>query len=104
MSFVSRLPSVQRTRGPPCPSNKCIALKRVQLNPTMFCCLYFPRQEVCAKIDAVTADDLMKVARRALATPPSLSVVGSNIDGIPTHEQVCSWFMNPQMEGVRQRL
>ncbi|CAM9090153.1 unnamed protein product [Ascophyllum nodosum] len=53
-------------------------------------------EEVCAKIDAVTAEDLMKVARQALATPPSLSVVGSSLEGIPTHEQVCSWFMSPR--------
>ena len=55
-------------------------------------------QEVCAKIDAVTADDLMTVARRALATPPSLSVVGSDLEGVPTHDQVCSWFSSPPLE------
>lgn len=49
-------------------------------------------QEICAKIDAVTADDLMTVARRALATPPTISVVGSDLEGVPTHADVCSWF------------
>eukprot|EP00904_Undaria_pinnatifida_P000971 jgi/Undpi1/10875/HiC_scaffold_3.g01401.m1 len=52
-------------------------------------------EEVCAKIDAVTAEDLMTVARRALATPPSLSMVGSDLDGVPSHDQVCSWFITP---------
>lgn len=50
------------------------------------------RQEVCAKIDAVTAQDLVTVVRKALSTPPSLSVVGSDLDGVPTHQEVCSWF------------
>ncbi|CAM9486741.1 unnamed protein product [Hapterophycus canaliculatus] len=55
-------------------------------------------EEVCAKIDAVTAEDLMTVARRALATPPCISVVGSDLDGVPTHEDVCSWFKSPPLE------
>lgn len=58
-------------------------------------------QEVCAKIDAVTAEDIMTVARRALANPPSLSVVGSDLEGVPTHEQVCSWFMSAPLDEAR---
>lgn len=57
-------------------------------------------QEICRKIDAVTAEDLMMVARRALSMPPALSVVGGDLEGIPNHELVCSWFRPPADRNV----
>jgi processing peptidase subunit alpha len=46
----------------------------------------------CQRIDAVTAEDLMRVARQSLTHPPSLAAVGDNLDDVPRQEEVARWF------------
>lgn len=48
--------------------------------------------EVCARIDAVTAEDLMRVARRCLSKPPSIAAVGQDLRHAPSHADVLKWF------------
>lgn len=45
-----------------------------------------------AKIDAVTKEDLQQLILRALQKPPTLAVVGDNVDGVPSYTEVKSWF------------
>lgn len=45
--------------------------------------------ELLARIQAVTQDDLMRVVRKALAEPPSLSVVG-DASTMPNYDQLCN--------------
>ncbi|CAM9942208.1 unnamed protein product [Choristocarpus tenellus] len=47
---------------------------------------------MCRKINDVSAADIMAVAQRAVKTVPSLSLIGEDLEGVPTHEQVCGWF------------
>jgi len=51
-------------------------------------------EEMCKKIDAVTAEDLREIARKAVSTPPTISTVGDDISKVPTHEELASWFQN----------
>merc|ERR1719506_3544731 len=45
-------------------------------------------QDICARIDAVTKDDIRRVAQTAMSGPPSVSAVGPNLDKCPTFEQM----------------
>ena len=47
--------------------------------------------ELCASIDAVTAEDLVRVTRNMLATPPSISAVG-NIENLPSYQRLSEAF------------
>jgi len=50
------------------------------------------QHEVCERIDAVTAKDIMRVAQRCLSKPPSISAIGSNVSNVPRYEEVLRWF------------
>lgn len=45
-----------------------------------------------AKIDAVTKEDLQQLVLRALQKPPTLAVVGDEVNGVPSYNEVKSWF------------
>ena len=47
---------------------------------------------MCAKIDAVTKDDIQNLARRALTKPPTISSVGDDISNVPSYGEVRHWF------------
>ena len=48
----------------------------------------------CERIDAVTKDDIMNIAKKALNKPPSISAVGEQQDlaNVPTFDEVNGWF------------
>ncbi|GMI03972.1 hypothetical protein TrRE_jg11602 [Triparma retinervis] len=43
---------------------------------------------VCEKIDRVTKEDIMRIARRAMSKPPSISAVGPDLTYVPKFEQI----------------
>jgi len=43
---------------------------------------------VCDKIDNVTKEDIMRIARRAMSKPPSISSVGPDLTYVPKFEQI----------------
>ena len=43
---------------------------------------------MCSKIDNVTSDDILKVAQLMLTKPPSIGVVGHNLQYLPSYEQI----------------
>eukprot|EP00571_Detonula_confervacea_P006250 CAMPEP_0172320174 /NCGR_PEP_ID=MMETSP1058-20130122/39859_1 /TAXON_ID=83371 /ORGANISM="Detonula confervacea, Strain CCMP 353" /LENGTH=582 /DNA_ID=CAMNT_0013035385 /DNA_START=67 /DNA_END=1815 /DNA_ORIENTATION=+ len=47
---------------------------------------------MCAKIDAVTKEDIREVVRKALKKPPTLSTVGIDIKNVPKVEEVTQWL------------
>eukprot|EP00584_Thalassiosira_punctigera_P022120 CAMPEP_0172554550 /NCGR_PEP_ID=MMETSP1067-20121228/55223_1 /TAXON_ID=265564 ORGANISM="Thalassiosira punctigera, Strain Tpunct2005C2" /NCGR_SAMPLE_ID=MMETSP1067 /ASSEMBLY_ACC=CAM_ASM_000444 /LENGTH=575 /DNA_ID=CAMNT_0013342945 /DNA_START=93 /DNA_END=1820 /DNA_ORIENTATION=+ len=47
---------------------------------------------MCAKIDAVTKEDIQKVVHRAIEKPPTLSTVGIDIKNVPKVEEVTQWL------------
>lgn len=47
---------------------------------------------MCAKIDAVTKEDIREVVRKALKKPPTLSTVGIDIKNVPKVEEVTEWL------------
>ena len=47
---------------------------------------------MCAKIDAVTKEDIREVVRKALKKPPTLSTVGIDIKNVPTVEEMTQWL------------
>ncbi|CAM9867093.1 unnamed protein product [Phaeothamnion confervicola] len=49
-------------------------------------------EEVCRRIDAVTAEDIMAVARHALSQPPAVAAIGQDLSRVPDYQQICSWF------------
>lgn len=46
----------------------------------------------CQRIDAISQDDLMRVAQKSLQHPPSIAAVGKNLDYVPRHDEVVRWF------------
>eukprot|EP00640_Fibrocapsa_japonica_P001792 CAMPEP_0113936676 /NCGR_PEP_ID=MMETSP1339-20121228/3515_1 /TAXON_ID=94617 /ORGANISM="Fibrocapsa japonica" /LENGTH=455 /DNA_ID=CAMNT_0000939209 /DNA_START=269 /DNA_END=1636 /DNA_ORIENTATION=+ /assembly_acc=CAM_ASM_000762 len=49
--------------------------------------------EVCERIDAVTSEDIQRVAQEALQrSPPSTAAIGPNLSSVPTHEEILGWF------------
>ena len=47
---------------------------------------------MCAKIDAVTKEDIKNVVKKAMETPPTLSTVGMDIGNVPRVEEVVQWL------------
>lgn len=47
--------------------------------------------KMCAKIDAVTAQDLMAVATRMMTQVPSVGAVGSDLSKLPQYEQISAY-------------
>jgi len=48
--------------------------------------------EMTAKIDAVNKEDLRRLILRALEKPPTISVVGDDLNNLPSHDEVKAWF------------
>lgn len=48
--------------------------------------------ELCAKIEAVTADDLTRISQRVFEHPPTVSIVGPDVSGAPSYEEICNAF------------
>lgn len=48
--------------------------------------------ETCRKIESVRKDDILRVAQRAMASPPSLASVGADLSQVPHHEELMRWF------------
>lgn len=46
----------------------------------------------CKRIESVTQEDLMRVARMSLQHPPSLAAVGEKLDHVPRQDEVAAWF------------
>lgn len=46
----------------------------------------------CAKIDAVSADDIQRLVQDMLKENPTLASTGSHLDRVPVHEEVSKWF------------
>ena len=44
------------------------------------------------KIDSVTKEDIMVIARKAISSPPTLATVGDDISKVPPYEQVAAVF------------
>ena len=50
-------------------------------------------QEMCAKIDAVTKEDLRRLARASMiGMKPTLCTVGDDVSNVPSFEDVETWF------------
>ena len=47
---------------------------------------------MCAKIDAVTKEDIRDVVRNALKKPPTLSTVGIDVGNVPKVEEISHWI------------
>ena len=43
---------------------------------------------ICAKIDAVTKEDLRRIVQKGMSKPPSISCVGPDLDKCPTFDQI----------------
>lgn len=82
--------------------NMLKSLMMMQLESRMVLCEDIGRQIItyghrqapellCAKIDQVTANDLMLVARKMVLTPPSIGIVGPNLTRIPRYEDIKSF-------------
>lgn len=46
----------------------------------------------CERIESITQEDLMRVAKMSLQYPPSIAAVGDNLDSVPRHDEVARWF------------
>lgn len=49
---------------------------------------------MCAKIDAVTKENIREVVRKAIVKPPTLSTVGVDIEKVPKLEEIVRWLAN----------
>mmetsp|Transcript_36187 Transcript_36187/g.76055 ORF Transcript_36187/g.76055 Transcript_36187/m.76055 type:complete len:580 (-) Transcript_36187:58-1797(-) len=47
---------------------------------------------MCAKIDAVSKEDIREVVRKAIKQPPTFSTVGIDIKNVPKVEEVTQWL------------
>ena len=47
---------------------------------------------LCRKVDNVTKEDLLRVAQKMLKTAPSMVAYGSELDKIPSYEEVNNFF------------
>ena len=47
---------------------------------------------MCQKIDNVTKEDIMAIARKAISTAPTLATVGDDISKVPRQEDVARFF------------
>ena len=57
---------------------------------------YLDPLAVCAMIDAVTAEDLRRIAREAIGRGPCLASCGPHTATVPTVETVKGWFSTSQ--------
>lgn len=48
--------------------------------------------KTCERIDAVSKEDIMKIAKKALSKPPSISAVGDDLSNVPSFDEVNRWF------------
>ena len=61
--------------------------------------VYVTPEEICARIDAVTPEDIQRVVAMALDQNPSLACIGEDIRGVPSHEVICGWFRQYLQKG-----
>lgn len=47
---------------------------------------------MCAKVDAVTKEDLQRIARHALGKPPTIAAVGRDLSRVPSQAEVARWI------------
>ncbi len=47
---------------------------------------------MCAKVDAVTKEDLQLIARKALQKPPTIAAVGRDLSRVPSQSEVATWI------------
>jgi processing peptidase subunit alpha len=47
---------------------------------------------MCAKIDAVTKEEIREVVRNALTKPPTLSTVGIDVGNVPNVDELAQWL------------
>lgn len=47
-----------------------------------------PAEVICAEIDAVTAEDIMKVASKMLDGPPAVACVGEDVSHLPSYRDI----------------
>jgi processing peptidase subunit alpha len=47
---------------------------------------------MCAKIDAVTKEDIRNIVKKAIAKKPTLSTVGVDISSVPRLDDIVGWF------------
>lgn len=48
---------------------------------------------MCAKIDAVTKENIRDIVQKAIVKPPTVSTVGVNIDNVPKREDIAAAFV-----------
>ena len=48
--------------------------------------------ETCKRIDNVSKDDILRTARKALSSAPSISSVGDDISKVPSFDELNKWF------------
>lgn len=53
---------------------------------------YIPPVDICKMIDAVTAEDIARIARQAIVKGPAIASVGPHTQRVPTVDAVRSWF------------
>jgi processing peptidase subunit alpha len=46
----------------------------------------------CRKIEAVTAEDILQLARQMLQKAPTLAATGNHLDQVPSQQTVAQWF------------
>ena len=49
-------------------------------------------QTTCLKIDAVTAEEIQRLARNMLEQPPTLAATGAHMQRVPSYDEVTRWF------------
>ena len=47
---------------------------------------------MCAKIDAVTKEDIRRVVQKAMKKPPTLATVGIDIKNVPRVDEITKWL------------
>lgn len=55
--------------------------------------------EVCAKVDKVTAEDIQRLAKRMLASPPSVGSCGHDLSKLPDYDMIKSY--SKQLSGLK---
>lgn len=56
-------------------------------------------EEICKKIDSVTASDIRDLVRSMLKQPPSIACVGEDLSQVPTYEQLHD-FTNTKLSAI----
>ena len=71
------------------PSHDLVPPNHSPLSPTRQLLTYGEREspdDICAKIDAVTAEDIMRVGRRAIASNPTVVGYANDLSHMPAHQ------------------